>query len=840
MHIASLTVGQTLDFALSTKSPGPAGRLPGVTRGEFKEEVLSTFLKMLNIEHTRNTLVGNEFVRGVSGGERKRTSIAETLATRARVQCWDNATRGLDASTALDFVKGLRVMTDVLGQTTFVTLYQAGEGIYDLFDKVIVIDQGRTVYFGSPKDARAYFEQLGFKSMPRQSTADYLTGCTDPNERQFSPGRSARDVPSTPQALEAAFLSSSQHTDIMDQLDKYKLYMETDVRDQEAFREAVAADKKKGVSQKSPYTVSFFGQVKALTKRQFAMRMQDKFQLYTSFGLAIVLAFILGGAYWNLPLTAAGAFTRAGVIFAALLTICLDAFGELPLQMIGRPILRKQTGFGFFRPAAMVVANTLADLPINAIRVLLYNIIIYFMSGLSRSAGGFFTFHVFTWFGFITMQGFFRTFGLICTNFDQAFRLSVFFIPNFIQYAGYTIPVLSMKRWLFWIYYANPVAYALNAIMENEFGRISLTCDGSYVVPRNAPGMDIYPDTLGPNQACTLFGATAGSDQIRGRDYLEVGYRMNVEDLWRRNFLVLIGFMLLFQLTQIIVIEYFPAHEAHVTVNIYARESEEDKKRNAILQEKKQERSRRKQEGKFEEESDTKEFNSVEKHRKVFTWENLNYTVPTAAGPLRLLHDVQGYVKPGSLTALMGASGAGKTTCLDVLAQRKNIGVVSGDILVDGRPLDYEFARGTAYAEQLDVHEGTATVREALQFSARLRQPADVPESEKDAYVEEILELLELADLANALVFTLGVAERKRLTIGVELASKPELLLFLDEPTSGLVRVAVSFFYCGMFTGLLGCSKCMEPCSIPSQAGKPRSSHSLHDTSAVGSVVRKL
>lgn len=149
----------------------------------------------------------------------------------------------------------------------------------------------------------------------------------------------------------------------------------------------------------------------------------------------------------------------------------------------------------------------------------------------------------------------------------------------------------------------------------------------------------------------------------------------------------------------------------------------------------------------------------------------------------------------------MGASGAGKTTCLDVLAQRKNIGVITGSMLVDGRPLASDFARGTAYgsfimissrtagaglfrlliAEQMDVHEGSATVREAMRFSAYLRQPTEVSEAEKDAYVEEMIELLELQDLADALVITLGVEARKRLTIGVELASKPELLLFLDE-----------------------------------------------------------
>jgi ATP-binding cassette, subfamily G (WHITE), member 2, SNQ2 len=153
-----------------------------MSRMELEREVLSVLLKSLNISHTKNTLVGDAFVRGVSGGERKRVSIAEMMATRARVQCWDNATRGLDASTALDFVKGLRVMTDILGQTTFVTLYvvpsfiflgiyltvcycryQAGEGIYQLFDKVIVLDHGRQVYCGPPSEARKYFESLGYR-----------------------------------------------------------------------------------------------------------------------------------------------------------------------------------------------------------------------------------------------------------------------------------------------------------------------------------------------------------------------------------------------------------------------------------------------------------------------------------------------------------------------------------------------------------------------------------------------------------------------------------------------------------------------------------------------------
>ena len=109
---------------------------------------------------------------------------------------------------------------------------------------------------------------------------------------------------------------------------------------------------------------------------------------------------------------------------------------------------------------------------------------------------------------------------------------------------------------------------------------------------------------------------------------------------------------------------------------------------------------------------------------------------------------------------------------------------------MNGRPIGRDFQRGCGYAEQLDTHEWTTTVREALRFSADLRQPQHVPRQEKYDYVEDIIELLELQDLADAMIgfvgFGLSVEARKRVTIGVELAAKPELLLFLDEPTSGL------------------------------------------------------
>lgn len=162
LHYATLKVKDTLKFALTTRTPGKASRNEGETRNQYVQEFLRVVSKLFWIEHTMNTKVGNEFVRGVSGGEKKRVSIAEAMITKASTQCWDNSTKGLDASTALEYVQSLRSLTNMAHISTSIALYQAGESLWDLFDKVVLIDEGRCLYYGRTEDAAAYFEGLGF------------------------------------------------------------------------------------------------------------------------------------------------------------------------------------------------------------------------------------------------------------------------------------------------------------------------------------------------------------------------------------------------------------------------------------------------------------------------------------------------------------------------------------------------------------------------------------------------------------------------------------------------------------------------------------------------------
>ncbi|EME81861.1 ABC transporter, PDR-type [Pseudocercospora fijiensis CIRAD86] len=772
-HHPSLTVGQTLSFALETKVPGK--RPAGLSVGEFKDKVIDMLLRMFNIEHTKNTIVGDPFVRGISGGERKRVSIAEMMITGGAVCSHDNSTRGLDASTALDYAKSLRVTTNIYHTTTFVSLYQASENIYSQFDKVMVIDEGRQVFFGPAQEARSYFESLGFLPKPRQTTPDYLTGCTDAFEREYQEGRDSSNVPSTPDALVEAFEKSQYATQLRDEMAKWQLTVKEEQHVYEDFKTAVLQGKRHA-PQKSVYSIPFHLQVWALMKRQFILKWQDRFSLVVSWITSIVIAIVVGTVWLQVPKTSAGAFTRGGVLFIALLFNCFQAFGELASTMLGRPIVNKHRAYTFHRPSALWVGQICVDLAFASVQILVFSIMVYFMCGLVYDAGAFFTFFLVIITGYLAMTLFFRTVGCLCPDFDSAIKFAATIITLFVLTSGYLIQYQSQQVWLRWIFYINALGLGFSAMMANEFSRLELQCEGNYLIP-SGPG---YGDI--EHQTCTLAGSTGGSATVSGSAYIETAFKYAPSDLWR-NWAIIVVLVTVFLVANVFLGEYIKWGAGGKTVTFFAKEDGERKRLNAALQEKKKNRTRRKE--------DTAQGSELSIASKaVLTWENICYDVPVPNGQLRLLKNIYGYVKPGELTALMGASGAGKTTLLDVLASRKNIGVITGDKLIDGKPPGTAFQRGTSYAEQLDVHEGTQTVREALRFSADLRQPYETPREEKYAYVEEIIALLEMEDIADAIIGSpeagLAVEQRKRVTIGVELAAKPELLLFLDEPTSGL------------------------------------------------------
>lgn len=775
-HFPTLNVWQTLKFSLLNKTKKRE-------KGEINV-IVEALMKIFGISHTAKTLVGNEMVPGVSGGERKRVSIAETLATKSTVVCWDNSTRGLDASTALDYANSLRIMTDISDRTTLVTLYQAGEQIYELMDKVLVIDQGRMVFQGRASQAKQYFVDMGLHCPDRETTADFLTSITDPAQRIFREGFEAK-APKTAEEFERAFKNSSYYQNVLaDVADYEKTIGTTEHSDAREFKQSVKEQQSKRVSTKSSYTVSFWRQVLACTQREFWLFWGDKPTIYTKFFIIIANGLIVGSLFYGQPTDTGGAFSRGGTGFFSILFLGWLQLSELMKAVSGRVVIDRHREYAFYRPSAVVMARFLADFPIIITQVIPFTIIVYFLTGLDVDVSKFLIYFLFVYTTTICITALYRMFAALSPTIDDAVRFSGTALNLLIIYTGYAIPkpiLIHSKIWFGFLYFTNPISYAFEGVLANEFDHRTLQCAPQQLVPQ---GPGVQPQY----QGCAISGAKIGSTSVTGEDYIGTTYEYTRHNLWR-NFGVVIAFTVLYVLVSVMGSELFSFVGGGGGALIFKKGA----KKPATTASKTMDPEKGGDAGDSSASSGQLQTSIQEdepipktiESESVFTWQDVNFSVPYESDQRQLLNNVHGLAKPGVMTALMGASGAGKTTLLNTLSQRQRIGVVTGSMLSDGRPLGTEFQRVTGFVEQQDLHDTSATIREAIEFSAILRQERHIPREQKIAYVDEIIDLLELREVSDVLIMSLGVEQRKRVTIAVELAAKP-LLLFLDEPTSGL------------------------------------------------------
>ncbi|KAJ0868718.1 putative ABC-type xenobiotic transporter [Helianthus annuus] len=310
----------------------------------------------------------------------------------------------------------------------------------------------------------------------------------------------------------------------------------------------------------------------------------------------------------------------------------------------------------------------------------------------------------------------------------------------------------DLEPWMKWAYYLSPMSYGQNAIVLVEF-----------LDKRWSAGNE----------------STVGKLLLKGRGMFTEGHWYWI------CVLALFGFSLVFNLFFMLALTYLtPMVDAKSVVD------DNDEKNKKLV--------------KMESEADS---NGSNKKGMVLpfkplslVFDHVNYYVDMPAemksqgveeDRLQLLRDVSGAFRPGVLTALVGVSGAGKTTLMDVLAGRKTGGYIEGSISISGYPKNQEtFARVSGYCEQNDIHSPHVTVYESLLYSAWLRLASDVDEATRKMFVEEVMELVELGPIRNALVGLPGVdglstEQRKRVTIAVELVANPSII-FMDEPTSGL------------------------------------------------------
>ncbi|KAK1219766.1 ATP-binding cassette transporter snq2 [Marasmius sp. AFHP31] len=734
LHFPSLTVEQTIKFAATTRAPSQQSLRLGYSVEDYSQAITDTLLETFGLDHVRNTLVGDAAIRGVSGGEKKRVSICEVLATRARVASWDNSTRGLDASTALEFVQALRTITDVTRMTSIVSLYQAGESLYSLFDKVCVIYEGRLAYFGPTSEARSYFINMGYQPANRQTTADFLVAVTDPNGR--TPRRDVQLVPTNAEEFARYFRRSGRYARNKEEIVGYKKVFVGREDVAVRYREIVDAERG-GIARggSSPYLASGWTQARAVVRRRIQMLKGDWLAAALNSFSFVVIAAIAGSLYYKIPDTTDAFFSRGGVLFFSLIFSALVSMSEIPALFAQRPIVLRHMKFALHHPWIDQAALFLVDFPITMVQLVAFGVIVYEMVKLQQSLAQFLSFLLIIVTVALAMKGWFRAVSAAFVTEAPAQSLAGVSVIAFAVYAGYMLPREIMIHPLRWIIYINPLRYGFDALMVNEFRTLEGRCDN--VIP-HGPG---YENVDISNQVCPTPGAVPGKESLNGYAFLGLGaHGYKSMHMWAALIIIAV-FNVLFVGAALFFTEVNTRTLPDQGVMLF--------KRNRATKR----AERRSMKAKMLDEENGVQIGDIPlqniqvpasptplmgrdtprlKVKECLSWHNLSYTVPVEGGTKTLLKEVSGYVVPGKLTALMGESGAGKTTLLNVLAQRTTVGVVKGDILVNGKVPPRDFRSQTGYCQQTDVHLGNATVREALLFSATLRQPSSVPISEKE------------------------------------------------------------------------------------------------------------
>ncbi|KAJ8578418.1 hypothetical protein ON010_g780 [Phytophthora cinnamomi] len=450
-----------------------------------------------------------------------------------------------------------------------------------------------------------------------------------------------------------------------------------------------------------------------------------------------------------------------GIGFVTINFVTTSHMALIPAAMAMRDVLYKQRGANFFRVSSYVIARLISIAPIGLMESLIFGSFMYWMCGFVPSVGNYFLFELVLF--FVSMVAASLYFFIACAspNANIAFPVTQLMQLFFVTFSGYVVTKDTIPDYMIWVYWLSPQGWGVRALAVNQYNDPRfLTC--------------VYKGV----DYCSRYGMQAG-------EYLLSVYGVPTEKNWLWFGLVfLAGVYVTLTLLSCLVLEYVRYESPTSTTSSGNHTDEPSAEDEYELMKTPKSAGGDDRVGAVVEIPPSKTFVPV-----TLAFQNLWYSVPDPANSkedIDLLKGVSGFALPGTMTALMGSSGAGKTTLMDVIAGRKTGGKIRGEIMLNGHAAtELAIRRSTGYCEQMDIHSDTATFREALTFSAFLRQDADIPESQKYDSVNECLDLLDLNPIADQIIRGSSMEQMKRLTIGVELAAQPSVL-FLDEPTSGL------------------------------------------------------
>ncbi|KAK2399048.1 pleiotropic drug resistance protein [Trifolium repens] len=756
-HIGEMTVRETLAFSArcqgvghnyemltellkrekeSEVEPDPdidAYMKEAAIEGHQNSVVIDYILKILGLEVCADIMVGDQMIRGISGGEKKRLTTGEMLVGPIKVLFMDE-----------------------------------------------ISNDGQIVYQGPRENVLEFFESIGFKCPERKGVADFLQEVTSRKDQwQYW---ACKDEPYNfvtvkdfARAFELFHVGQQLGEELADPLDKSK------------FHSNVLITKKYGINKKEL--------LRACASRELLLMKRNSFVYIFKATQLTYLATLTTMLFLRPTMhhsTIEDAETYMGALFFTVTVAMFNGISELNMAIMKLPIFYKQRDLLFYPSWAYSLPPWILKIPVTLIEVAIWECISYYGIGYDRDIGRFFKQYLVVLCINQMASALFRFMAALGRDIVVANTFGTFSLLSVTVLGGFVISRDDVSKWFLWGYWSSPLMYGQNAIAVNEFLGHSWR-----------------------NVTSTNSNETLGVLILKSRGFFPQAYWYWI------GVGALIGYVFLFNSLFALALHYLsPFRKDQAGLS-----KEKLQERNASTAEEFiQPQTQKSSPGKSFRSKiqlliylylNTKMDDAVVENKASstgrkgmvlpfqplsLTFDDIKYFVDMPQGMksqgvcedrLELLKGVSGAFRPGVLTALMGVSGAGKTTLMDVLAGRKTSGYIEGSITISGYPKNQKtFARISGYCEQSDIHSPNVTVYESLLYSAWLRLSPEVDSKTRKMFIEEVMELVEFNSLRHALVGLpgengLSTEQRKRLTIAVELVANPSII-FMDEPTSGL------------------------------------------------------
>lgn len=755
LHFPFLTVRQTLDFDLSWKFPdmGSAER----------RKVSESLLDALGMGHTFNTKVGNELFSGISGGERRRLSLLESLIAGGSVTCLDNATRGLDSATASRVLDVLRDISRKHNSSFIMTLYQGSQEVYEKFDLVLILFQGKQVYFGPANGVESYFNKLGYRRENERQTTMELVDLILDTELPFAQKKEIivnqevpeDQIPRTPEQFVKAWESSAEFQQLRDSIEA----------------QSSRCGSRRGQSNKLPSPSCSLKRGSSLLwncmRRNFANNVRS-WPFYAAQLISMVfLAICIGTLFLRLKMDTMGSFSRGSVIFFALLLFTFIAVSDVAINFGNSIVVSRQSrSYGFYQPWMDSLSDVIAQIPFKLLEELIFLIILYFLVNMNGNASGFFSFYLFLSLAMLVIDELYHLIARLSSTIAVATSVSGVALLWLAMYATYVVQQQQIKVWFkYWLMYTNPLMYAFESLITTQLHKKIMHCNN--IIPSGSTFYDSIPYQ---HRICAWQGASIGNDYVRGDEYLQQAFGYSYSHVWR-NMGILFGMLAGFTAIELVGIQ-FTIRAPKVSLLKFIYQGKKDSDTEPIIE---QNQATEKDDSVSVSRDYSGETMDVEKPapEQCFAWSKLSYFLPNGEC---LLHDISGYVRSGELVALMGASGAGKTTLLNALSGRYKSGCVNAaNISIPKGPV--------GYVEQQEMFVEQLTVREALETYANLHSESLAASFKGN--IDELLDLLSLTKYSDFRLSGLPLEQRKKASLAIELVNRPTLL-FVDEITSGL------------------------------------------------------